>query len=156
MTDTQETYQGYLQSDAWKILRAQRLTMDDNQCILCGETASQAHHRRHPKEWGAETVKDLVSLCAGCYSWHHEKTRLREESRDREEDPTEKQLAYAANLGIDIPPGATRMEASDLIAAGRRAKRREYETKIERRDTRSVFGDLPGIEDVEAEFYQES
>lgn len=31
--------------------------------------------------------------------------------------PTDRQLAYAANLGIDIPPGATKGEVSDLISA---------------------------------------
>ena len=72
MTSTQKAYQDYLQTDIWRTIRAQRLAVDNNQCVLCGEEASHVHHRRYPKEWGKETVNDLVSLCSGCHKKHHE------------------------------------------------------------------------------------
>lgn len=35
----------------------------------------------------------------------------------RSDPPTEKQLSYAANLGITVPPGATKGEVSAMITA---------------------------------------
>lgn len=64
-------YQKYLQSDKWKTIRAQRLAMDNGECVLCGGKAKHVHHRRYPKEWGTETVNDLVCLCSQCHGKHH-------------------------------------------------------------------------------------
>lgn len=71
MTDGQKAYQEYLQTDKWKTIRAQRLAMDNGECVLCGSPAKHVHHRRYTKEWGTETVRDLVSLCNDCHNWHH-------------------------------------------------------------------------------------
>jgi hypothetical protein len=35
----------------------------------------------------------------------------------RRDPPTEKQIAYAIDLGIDIPPGVSKGELSDMISA---------------------------------------
>lgn len=35
----------------------------------------------------------------------------------RRDQPTDKQLRYAADLGITVPPGATKGQVSDLISA---------------------------------------
>lgn len=35
----------------------------------------------------------------------------------RRDPPTQRQLAYAADLGIDVPAGATKGQLSDLISA---------------------------------------
>ena len=71
MTDSQESYQKYLQSDKWKTIRVRRLAMDNNECVLCGEPVKHVHHRRYPKVWGEETIDDLVCLCEGCHERHH-------------------------------------------------------------------------------------
>lgn len=68
-------YQEYLKSGQWKTIRAQRLAMDNGECVLCGEKAENVHHRRYPKALGTETVRDLVSLCRGCHEKHHENAR---------------------------------------------------------------------------------
>lgn len=65
------TYEEYLQSDTWKLLRRQRMAIDGNLCVLCCRPAEHVHHRRYPKELGTETVQDLVSLCATCHGKHH-------------------------------------------------------------------------------------
>jgi len=45
--------------------------MDRSECVLCGEPAAVAHHRRYPDVLGKETVDDLVSLCARCHENYH-------------------------------------------------------------------------------------
>lgn len=34
----------------------------------------------------------------------------------RRDPPTERQLSYARNLGIDVPPGSSKGEVSDMIS----------------------------------------
>lgn len=64
-------YQEYLESPEWRTLRRQRLVMDNGECVLCGATAQEIHHRRYPENYGDETVDDLVSLCHECHSNFH-------------------------------------------------------------------------------------
>jgi hypothetical protein len=71
---SKEAYLAYLETDTWKIIRAQRLAIDNGECVLCGDKADHVHHRRYPKRFGSETVLDLVSLCSMCHERHHEKT----------------------------------------------------------------------------------
>lgn len=66
-------YQDYLKTETWMTIRAQRLAIDNGECVLCGEKAENVHHRRYPKKLGTETVKDLVSLCSDCHRIHHDK-----------------------------------------------------------------------------------
>jgi len=66
------TYDEYLQSDTWKMLRKQRLEIDRCECVLCGKNAEHVHHRRYPNELGTETINDLVSLCSRCHKIYHE------------------------------------------------------------------------------------
>jgi hypothetical protein len=37
----------------------------------------------------------------------------------RRDPPTERQVAYAIDLGLDIPPGVSKGELSDMISAAR-------------------------------------
>ena len=74
-------YQKYLTTDIWKAIRAQRLCLDNGECVLCGEEAKHVHHRRYPKKLGTETIKDLVSLCSSCHGKHHGKEDQPEQSR---------------------------------------------------------------------------
>lgn len=67
------TYQEYLQSDKWKTISAQRLALDNHECVLCGGVAENVHHRRYPKALGEEMINDLVSLCRQCHALHHGK-----------------------------------------------------------------------------------
>lgn len=65
------TYREYLLSPEWAIIRTQRLTLDNYECVLCSSVAAHVHHRRYPDTLGTETINDLVSLCAECHSKHH-------------------------------------------------------------------------------------
>ena len=71
MTNSKSAYHKYLSSDKWKTIRAQRIAIDNNECVLCAKEAKHVHHRRYPKTWGEETVNDLVSLCNNCHKKHH-------------------------------------------------------------------------------------
>jgi hypothetical protein len=79
---SKEDYLAYLETDTWKIIRAQRLAIDNSECVLCGEKADHVHHRRYPKRLGSETVLDLVSLCSNCHERHHGKTGNRFMKKD--------------------------------------------------------------------------
>jgi len=69
----------YYKSDRWQELRAQRLEMDGEECVLCTETENlQVHHRRYPELLGTESVKDLITLCADCHHNYHSPPGLRE------------------------------------------------------------------------------
>jgi len=69
-TKNQHAYQAYLKTDVWQILRKQRLVVDNNKCVICGKEAKHVHHKRY-KQWGSETVDDLVSLCINCHKKIH-------------------------------------------------------------------------------------
>jgi 5-methylcytosine-specific restriction endonuclease McrA len=71
MGSRREEYAEYMQSDTWKTIRAQRLALDNGECVLCGESAEHVHHRRYPEAFGNETIKDLVCLCGACHKLHH-------------------------------------------------------------------------------------
>lgn len=52
----------------------------------------------------------IALAAAGAFSWP------RRANAWRKDPPTEKQIAYATSLGIDIPPNASKGELSDLIS----------------------------------------
>lgn len=65
------TYAEYLRTDWWQQLRRRAIDEANGECALCGTTARiQVHHRRYPGR-GAEQLKDLIVLCAGCHERHH-------------------------------------------------------------------------------------
>jgi len=70
---SKDAYQDYLNTDKWKTIRAQRLAMDNGECAICDSKAEIVHHRRYPKKWGTETIKDLSALCKSCHEKFHEK-----------------------------------------------------------------------------------
>lgn len=71
MTAAQRAYQEYLRTDKWRTIAAQRLALDGYECVMCGGTAENVHHRRYSRQWGEETILDLVSLCRECHARFH-------------------------------------------------------------------------------------
>jgi hypothetical protein len=69
--ECQARYQEYLKTDRWMLLKNTRFKHDHNECVLCGEPAQVAHHRRYPEVLGTETVDSLVSLCNRCHGNYH-------------------------------------------------------------------------------------
>ena len=56
-------------------------------------------------------IVGVVLFVGSVLSWPRRKDKW------RKDPPTQKQLAYAASLGILVPPGASKGEVSDLISA---------------------------------------
>lgn len=70
--ESKANYQNYLRSDLWKVLRRQRLILDQNACALCGDTLKiEVHHRKYPRFYGEESIFDLITLCENCHRIHH-------------------------------------------------------------------------------------
>lgn len=62
-----ETYQKYLQSEEWKILRKQKLERYPL-CLLCDKPASQVHHISYDYETLLGLFEyRLIQLCDGCH-----------------------------------------------------------------------------------------
>jgi len=66
-----QQYRNYLKSARWKQLRADRLTYDKYECVLCGGQATGVYHKRYPRILGEETINDLISLCEDCHGIFH-------------------------------------------------------------------------------------
>ena len=74
--------------------------------ILCGVVAATGSSQGRP----AVLVTAAVFGVAGFFSWPRRPNAWR---RDK---PTDRQIAYAKNLGIDIPRGVSKGELSDMIS----------------------------------------
>lgn len=62
------TYKEYLQSRAWRKLRARVLKRDGHACRSCGKPATEVHHAQYDRDTmrGAH-INHLYSLCAECH-----------------------------------------------------------------------------------------
>ena len=62
----------YLKSDAWKRKRYVVFKRDNWQCVYCGNSATQVHHKRYAKKRiGKEPIEWLVSVCKSCHGKLH-------------------------------------------------------------------------------------
>ena len=64
-------YKKYLESPAWKEIRAQVLRRDKYKCRACDDRATVVHHVRYPMKLGEEKLEWLYSLCAPCHDTIH-------------------------------------------------------------------------------------
>lgn len=69
-------YAEYLQTDHWKIVRADALVRAGERCQLCNsKTKLNVHHRTYTNR-GNEQPGDLIVLCNDCHTTFHENGRL--------------------------------------------------------------------------------
>lgn len=63
-----DSYKAYLASDLWKSIRATVLKRDKHACLVCGERATEVHHKSYKMDAivGAKTLS-LMSLCRNCH-----------------------------------------------------------------------------------------
>jgi len=66
-----EDYARYLESDAWRKIRAKILERDKCKCRACGKKARDVHHIRYPATLGKEKLEWLYSLCSPCHVQVH-------------------------------------------------------------------------------------
>ena len=66
------TYQEYIDSEEWAILRKEALYWANYACEHCGWLENlDVHHIRYRGSWGNEKVSDLQVLCRRCHSRRH-------------------------------------------------------------------------------------
>lgn len=61
-----KSYQEYLNSPEWKQKSGDKLASTKGLCELCGEKATQAHHKHYNSKYN-EKLEDLESLCDSCH-----------------------------------------------------------------------------------------
>ena len=79
LTDRQRSYIEYLNSSDWTFKRLEALKRDGYKCRICNsEKKLLVHHRKYPKELGAEPIEDLTTLCSKCHDLYHIRTPRQE------------------------------------------------------------------------------
>ena len=68
----QISYQEYLQTDHWKIVKKRAIKRAGYRCQLCGKAdiPLEVHHNKYDNLW-AENLKDLIALCKECHERYH-------------------------------------------------------------------------------------
>lgn len=69
------SYNDYLKSDGWRILKRKALQRAEFRCQLCGKDGEEmhVHHRRYDNLQTDEEIKDLIVLCRTCHETYHGK-----------------------------------------------------------------------------------
>jgi len=65
------TYDEYLDSDDWKMLRQIVIDSQDSQCAHCGRDITEVHHITYPKTWAEDSTDNLIGLCGLCHMKEH-------------------------------------------------------------------------------------
>ena len=80
-----KSYKDYLKSDVWAAKkaaaheRARKNTVSKNRfgiCEICKYEpwkpgVIQVHHKNYPREWGTESVDDIICVCVRCHKKLH-------------------------------------------------------------------------------------
>ena len=67
----------YLQSTDWKKKREMVMRRDKWKCVLCGQKATEIHHKRYArKNIGKEPIEWLIAVCKECHEKEHQEQRL--------------------------------------------------------------------------------
>lgn len=75
-------YRAYLESDAWKRLRALAIERAGGRCQLCNVAAPTLHvHHRTYERLGHELLDDLTVLCPADHRRYHQPVRETSDSR---------------------------------------------------------------------------
>jgi len=66
------SYQDYLESRGWKLLRLAAIIRDRYKCRCCNrQNYLQVHHLRYPANLGDDSVDNLVTMCAKHHMARH-------------------------------------------------------------------------------------
>ncbi len=73
MTERQEEYVAYLQTDAWRAIAGKVKERAGHRCQICNSgNRLEVHHRTYAHIFNeAEYLDDLVCLCRGCHGLYH-------------------------------------------------------------------------------------
>jgi len=65
-------YMAYLDSDRWRILRAEVIRRAGHRGEACGSAARlDVHHANGYRNFGREQPEELQALCRSCHKWVH-------------------------------------------------------------------------------------
>ena len=79
-----DTYDTYLESPLWKIIRDRVFQRDEFRCVRCGSGADQVHHMSYaPEVMAGEDDSKLMSVCLACHESIHGKRFRRGNARKR-------------------------------------------------------------------------
>lgn len=71
-TAKQQAYTAYINSPAWRAIRARAIFRDGAQCRLCGSRQKlEVHHLTYIRFGGEELPGDLITLCEACHERLH-------------------------------------------------------------------------------------
>ena len=76
----QLAHREYLKSATWKDIRTEVLKRDNGICQRCKMTGSDIHHKTY-KNWGAEKLEELETLCRSCHDAHHKSNKAARKSK---------------------------------------------------------------------------
>lgn len=75
-------YEEYIQSEAWRQKRAERLEFANHRCELCNAPNNLHVHHTSYENLGDEPIGDLVVLCKNCHDIFHERLSLHSKSEE--------------------------------------------------------------------------
>lgn len=65
-------YLAYIRSTAWKLRKAERMTLANGTCECCGfASAVEVHHLSYDR-LGDEALADMLALCSDCHRAQHD------------------------------------------------------------------------------------
>lgn len=70
------SYEDYLLSPEWRVLRRLALEAVGHRCVICDGTRDLQVHHRNYERLGHERLPDLTVLCDDCHAVFHEAERL--------------------------------------------------------------------------------
>ena len=77
-------YSQYISSPDWKAKRIERLTIDRNLCVVCGQPAFSVHHLHYDSLEREDARMDLISVCEAHHHYFDEVERFtRYQRRER-------------------------------------------------------------------------
>ena len=80
------SYQQYLASPRWRLIKAQELRKAGGKCAACGEDTRTIHHRDYrPRVLRGEDRAALVALCQPCHNSVHYAAKRQERSWNESE-----------------------------------------------------------------------
>ncbi|MBF0609427.1 MAG: HNH endonuclease signature motif containing protein [Candidatus Magnetobacterium sp. LHC-1] len=70
--DKDYTYEEYLKSPEWRVLRGKALKRANNKCEMCGVGKTlNAHHVRYPVVYKMDHIDNIVIVCRRCHKLSH-------------------------------------------------------------------------------------
>lgn len=69
--EARRKYNAVMKSERWRLIRAAVIKRDGGRCARCGAIGGLEVHHLHYRTLGAETGRELITLCAACHAAIH-------------------------------------------------------------------------------------